>query len=87
VTRSLARSSARVSAAATNQTEVDRHSDCKVHAAYLLEPIRFGVGLLELVLGLAIDDKNHAWAEHVPGERSGKRSETVIGSWSSCNRR
>ena len=63
-----------MSAAATNQTEVGRHLDCDVHPADLISLVlQFAAGLLvlELVVGLAIDDKNHAWAEHIPGKPIG----------------
>ena len=43
-----------------------------VHLAYLISLVlRFAVGLLELVVGLATDDKNHAWAEHILGKPIG----------------
>jgi len=43
-----------------------------VHLAYLMSLVlRFAVGLLELVVGLAIDDKDHAWAEHILGKPIG----------------
>ena len=73
-----------------NQTEVGRQTDCDVQPAHPISLVlRFAAGLLvlvlELVVGLAIDDKNHAWAEHIRGNPIGNSSKIFTDAWHSYN--